>query len=123
MKAQHFLCPVAALLEDKESSDEQKRYYGANKNDAASTNDAQIKNFMGLIWIISFILSLVGMFKAFSCGSNPTNFGLTGTGWGVIILVLGLLVTPVGGLLGISFAIAGSCMSVPGGVSGALFDL
>jgi hypothetical protein len=114
MKAQHVLCPLAALLDQEE-----EQTYGAHYDGTGSVvpmvplqpakPNPTVVWVMGLIWILSFVLALVGMFKAFSCGAVSTNFGLTGTGWGVIILVLGLLITPVGGLLGITFAIGGTC--------------
>ncbi len=98
-----LLCPLAAVsgaIDDKE-----ERVYGASQNAAGQG----VVVAVALIWIISVLLAIVGMVKAFSCGGTPTNMGLTGTGWGAIILVLGILVTPVGGLLGIIFAIGGRC--------------
>ncbi len=116
MKAQHVLCPLAALLDQEE---EKPNVYGGGYDGAGGAmplvplQPAQpnptVVWVLALIWLLSFVLALVGMFKAFSCGAASTNFGLTGTGWGVIILVLGLLITPIGGLLGIAFAIGGSC--------------
>jgi len=106
MKAQHVLCPLAAILDR-----EDEKTYGGTP--AVPTHliqpDPTVVWILALIWLLSFVLALAGMFKAFSCGSVSTNFGLTGTGWGVIILVMSLLLTPVGGLLGIAFAVGGTC--------------
>jgi len=114
MKPQHVLCPLVALLDHSQEEENQRTYGGSCATGTQPIPLVPIQNpttvwVVALIWFVSFVLALVGMFKAFSCGAVSTNFGLTGTGWGVIILVLGLLVTPVGGLLGIAFAIGGSC--------------
>lgn len=114
MKPQHILCPIVALLDRSSSNENEKAAstYGA-VNPVTMTLD--LPNpvtvwIMAVMWIIFLMFALVGMSKAFSCGSAMTNFGLTGTGWGVIILVLGLVMTPVGGLFGIAFALGGGCM-------------
>jgi uncharacterized membrane protein len=104
MKAKHVLCPLVALLD----KDEEKTYGAGHDGKVVQYNPTMVW-VMTLIWLVSFVLAIVGMFKAFSCGAVSTNFGLTGTGWGVIILVLGLLITPIGGLLGVAFAIGGTC--------------
>lgn len=110
MKPQHILCPIVALLDNDERA---TTTYGAAVNPVTMTLDIPNTTqsvLISVVWIIFLIFTLVGMSKAFSCGSAMTNFGLTGTGWGVIILVLGLVMTPVGGLFGIAFAIGGGCM-------------
>lgn len=106
---QHVLCPLAAILDQKQREDDAAVYGAQNMPLVPLRPNTATVWIMALVWFVSFVLALVGMFKAFSCGPVSTNFGLTGTGWGVIILVLGLLVTPVGGLLGIAFAFGGAC--------------
>ena len=108
MKLQHVLCPLAALLDNK---DDAFTYGGKNNGTEPVQPNPAVVYVLSLIWLFSFVLALVGMFKAFSCGAYSTNFGLTGTGWGVIILVLGFLITPVGGLFGVAFAVGGSSCS------------
>lgn len=108
MKVQHVLCPLAALLDSDEKVYGMSSYSDQSEEEDMKRSSA-VRWTLMLIWLVSFVLAIMGVVKAFSCGAVDTNFGLTGTGWGVIILVLGLLVTPLGGMLGIAFAIGGSC--------------
>ena len=99
------ICPLAAALKEKLRSDEDQRVYG-DRNAGASA----LVGTIFLVILICFVLALVGMVKAFGCGSSPTSMGLTGTGWGALILVLVLLLPPIGSILGLIYAVGGHCM-------------
>ena len=64
-------------------------------------------------------LVIVPMGRAFNCGPRPTTIGLTGTTWGIILLLCLLFAQPLGILLGVIFLIAGRCkgglMIIPDG--------
>ena len=108
------LCPLLSyLLKSKNinnntANKDDDNVYG----DAATTNAMTILSTIGIIILVCFVLALVGMIKAFSCGSSSTSMGLTGTGWGALILVLVILVPPLGSLLGLIYAIAGKCQTM-----------
>jgi len=113
MKPEHLLCPIAAMVDSK-TSDESEQVYGAAHGTAVpmtviqKPSDATVALIV-IAWLVCIVAALVGMFRAFGCGTMPTNFGMTGTAWGVMILILGLLLPPVGGVLGIAFAAGGTC--------------
>lgn len=102
MNTKHLLYPMPSLLAQSDDN-----LYSANKYGPLESRVSQ--TVMTVIALMAIVLAVTGMFKAFSCGSMATNFGLTGTGWGVIILVLALYNSPTGGLLGLAFMIGGSC--------------
>jgi hypothetical protein len=98
-----LLCPLAAALRRGRDDDEKSRLYGGNGAGA-------VVGTIAILILVCFVLSLVGMVKAFGCGSAPTSLGLTGTGWGALILVMVLLLPPIGSLLGLAFALTGKCL-------------
>lgn len=105
MEACDVMCPLASLLREKlRDNEENKRVYGGD-------GGAAVVGTVMLVILVCFVISLVGMVKAFGCGSAPTSMGLTGTGWGALILVLVLLLPPIGSLLGVIFALGGKCMT------------
>lgn len=106
MRARHFLCPLSVLVDNEE-----ERVYGANGLELPRKPPAALMLVVTLILMFAIIASLVGMFKAFGCGDSQTNFGLTGTGWGVLMVIMLLFATPAGGILGLAFAIGGKCAS------------
>ena len=98
------VCPLVAALRSKLRDDEDQKLYGGDGGAAA------IAGTVLVVILVCFVLALVGMVKAFGCGSAPTSMGLTGTGWGALILVLVLVLPPIGSILGLVFAIGGHCM-------------
>lgn len=108
MEACDVMCPLASLLREKlKKNEENQRVYGSTQPTAALA----ILGTVMIVFFVCFIISLVGMVKAFNCGAAPTSLGLTGTGWGALILILVLLVPPVGSILGVMFAFGGNCIT------------
>ena len=99
-----ILCPLATLLRARD--DEDRRLYAGMQ----ITGPAGVVGTIAIVILVCFVLALVGMVKAFGCGSSPTSLGLTGTGWGALILVLVLLLPPIGSLLGLMVALTGKCL-------------
>lgn len=65
------------------------------------------------IVLAAFLTWIVGIVKAFSCGSLPAKIGGSGTLWGFAILIFGILIGPVGLLLAIIFLVSGGCQQIP----------
>lgn len=92
---------------DRPHDDSGERLYG----ESASSESAAVGV---LVWVIVIglicVFGVVPLAKAFQCGPNTTALGLTGTTWGVIILV-SLLVAPwiFGLFLGALYLTVGRC--------------
>lgn len=65
-----------------------------------------------IAFLSAFILWIMGMLKAFKCGTRTTNLGGTGSTWGLVILIFGLVTGPVGILLALIFLVAGGCQKI-----------
>lgn len=85
----------------------EQRVYGGGGD-----GSSKLYKVLGITIIVCFVLALAGIIKAFGCGSESTSMGLTGTGWGILILVLVVFLPPVGSILGIAFALAGHCRGI-----------
>lgn len=110
VEACDVLCPLLSYAlksnSNTNTTNKEDKVYGG---DGSTTSAMAILTTIGIIILVCFVLALVGMVKAFGCGASPTSMGLTGTGWGALILVLVILVPPLGSLLGLVYAIAGKC--------------
>lgn len=115
VEACDVLCPLLSYALKSNNSNiinttnKEDKVYGG---DGSTESAMAILSTIGIIILVCFVLALVGMVKAFGCGGSPTSMGLTGTGWGALILVLVILVPPLGSLLGLVYAIAGKCQTM-----------
>lgn len=96
-----IICPLPGVLKHYR----EHQLYGSNNDESRET----FLKVAGITVLVCFFLALGGLIKAFSCGGWPTSLGLTGTTWGVLILILVILVPPLGSALGLIFAFGGRC--------------
>jgi hypothetical protein len=115
---------------EKKRSDKERALYGNGTPPVVTTYQppgyvpptwALVAAILIAVLMLGFLI-IVPMAKAFNCGPRPTTVGLTGTTWGVILLLCLLFAQPIGIVLGVIFLIAGKCkgslMIVPDGVVG-----
>ena len=103
------------------------RVYNKRKNDRlygddnpSDEKDQELIDYMKAnllpVIIVGVVILVVGtilpVMKGFKCGDAPTSLGMTGKSWGIILLILSLLATPLGWIFGIIFLIFGKCLDM-----------